>query len=331
MYKSSDATNFSSAQPTDLPSAPLRPQAELLLRCEELRDELWDLCDAKMEANEAEKQRITADSFTPDQLAATSQQLLALVQLELDRFAGTAAFVRAVATFRAGILEMSDQPALPAAPSVFAAPPADMRDMLDGKAALPMPDWVSSLQAKSANLCTAFKLAVILLTQTEKALESGGADPKKAAAAKPPPGGKPGASSAEIDPAKLELVRAEVARCVALEADITKRRLQQLAASAASYLDDLTEAQAHVDGLVTEWVKASYTAECSAVSALEAIVKKAAHDKTPLPYDLRLEVRGDRGLAIARFSAAASLYVVQCHCLIAYVLCIYPCSTVTGR
>lgn len=260
-------------------------QAELLLRCEELRDELWDMCDTKMEENEAEVKRIMSDSFTPDQLNASQQQLTALAQLELDRFAATATFMRNAAAFRMGIFEIVEQPFLPASEDVFKPPSAQYKDMLEGKAAVPMPDYVNALSEKSPQLATAFKIAICVVSAMEKAVDPAGADPKLAAAATKRPG------AVELTPAQAETLRSQVAEAIVAEAAITKRRLQQMAENAASYLQDVSEAQEHVGEVVNEWVKNRYAAECSAVSATEAIIKKAAHDKMPLPYDLRLEVR----------------------------------------
>lgn len=59
------------------------PQAELVLRAEELREQLWGVCDRKMEEAEAERARVASDSFVGDhtQLVAQFYQGLAQVRL----------------------------------------------------------------------------------------------------------------------------------------------------------------------------------------------------------------------------------------------------------
>ena len=60
-------------------------KAELVLRSEELRDNLWALCDRKMEGAEAERAKLSADSFVGDQSALLAQYYVGLLQVELDR------------------------------------------------------------------------------------------------------------------------------------------------------------------------------------------------------------------------------------------------------
>lgn len=60
-------------------------QGELLLRCEELRDTLWALCDAKHDAAEAARLKLAADGSAAEQVALMGNQLTGLVQVELDR------------------------------------------------------------------------------------------------------------------------------------------------------------------------------------------------------------------------------------------------------
>ena len=59
-----------------------------MLRAEELRDGLWAACDRKMEAAEAERAKLSSDSFVADQTALVSQYFVGMMQVELDRWAG---------------------------------------------------------------------------------------------------------------------------------------------------------------------------------------------------------------------------------------------------
>jgi hypothetical protein len=60
-------------------------QGELLLRCEELRDALWALCDAKHDAVEAACLKLAGDGSAAEQVTPMGTQLTSLVQVELDR------------------------------------------------------------------------------------------------------------------------------------------------------------------------------------------------------------------------------------------------------
>ncbi len=59
-------------------------QAELLLRCEELRDALWELCDQRAEEAEAERARLCGALAATEHAALAGTHLRALCQLELD-------------------------------------------------------------------------------------------------------------------------------------------------------------------------------------------------------------------------------------------------------
>jgi hypothetical protein len=64
----------------------VRPaQGELLLRCEELRDALWALCDAKHDAAEAARLKLAADGSAAEQVTLMGARLASLVQVEVDR------------------------------------------------------------------------------------------------------------------------------------------------------------------------------------------------------------------------------------------------------
>eukprot|EP00951_Prasinocladus_malaysianus_P039083 scaffold434392_cov24-Prasinocladus_malaysianus.AAC.1 len=59
-----------------------RPEviAELLLRADELRDALWDVCDKRLEENEAEHVAIVKDSFVDDHVQIIAAKIQALMQ-----------------------------------------------------------------------------------------------------------------------------------------------------------------------------------------------------------------------------------------------------------
>jgi hypothetical protein len=73
---------------------PTDQKAELLLRCDELRDALWALCDARAEAAEAERARLAAGGTAGDLVGALAGRYGQLVQVEVDRFVATSQFLQ---------------------------------------------------------------------------------------------------------------------------------------------------------------------------------------------------------------------------------------------
>ena len=63
---------------------------ELLLRADELRDSLWDVCDEKLAEATAEREGILSDTWTEDHARIAVTHYCSLVQLELDKFCDTA-------------------------------------------------------------------------------------------------------------------------------------------------------------------------------------------------------------------------------------------------
>ena len=67
-----------------------RTIGELLVRADELRDALWDVCDERLAENVAERGAVATDTWAADHAKAAVAHYCALVQLELDKFAETA-------------------------------------------------------------------------------------------------------------------------------------------------------------------------------------------------------------------------------------------------
>lgn len=295
-------------------------QAELVLRSDELRDALWEVCDRKMEEAEAERARIAGDSFAADHVGLLAQQYTALTQLELDRFFATAAFVNSCGCGRYGYTPgLPPALTLPACPDVTTGMvPAEFKDRLEGKTAQPPPAFVVPLQAKAPALATALRVAFVaapaVLATIEQPLEelrraaavvskgagSAAGGKGKADAVKAPNKARQSmfakeaaaAAAEEEKQAELALAEAAVGEVLALltpQLQCLQRRLQLLAEQAAAGVDDLLQAQAATNTLLADCLKERYQAECSAVAALDRVVKTAAVGGTPLPHDLRLQ------------------------------------------
>jgi hypothetical protein len=86
-------------------------------------------------------------------------------------------------------------------------------------------------------------------------------------------------------------VLTELQAALAQEVQLLQKRLALLGSKAAVIVDELVQLQAAANNKLAEWQQHWYVAECSAVAALERVVKAAAAAGQPLPHDLRLEVR----------------------------------------
>mmetsp|Transcript_35241 Transcript_35241/g.78424 ORF Transcript_35241/g.78424 Transcript_35241/m.78424 type:complete len:1824 (+) Transcript_35241:146-5617(+) len=288
-------------------------QGELVLRAEELREQLWALCDKKMEDAEAERARVAADSFVADHSALLAQYFTGLAQVELDRFASSVNFARGYVNARYGQLK-APAPGEEAAPEEeplvapdLTAPgvPPELKDKLDekSKTAMQFPAPVTALAPKAAGLATALKVVLATAANVAASLNPAAEDPKKAGKKPTTPSkgakgkGKGGEedSTPKVDPKITAAIQQELQEAVNREVDILQARALLLAERAAVGLEAVASAAQLTHARLGEWVRARYQAECSAVAALEKVVKEAAMSGLPLPHDLRLE---DDGLVV---------------------------------
>ena len=304
-------------------------QAELVLRSEELRDTLWGLCDKKAEEAEAERAKLSTDSFVLDQSTLVSQYFLGLVQVELDRFVSSVNFIKGYASSRYGVLpstsEADDSSTLLSSPDLFSGTvPPDLKDKIDekSKSAMQFPAWVAALGTRSPGLMLALKVSLATLGNIQASIQPG-ADEAVAAGKK---GGKPAKDAkgkgkeaegeAPLDPKIKTAIEEAVANAGGKEAEVSpnnkpsiiysadtlfifyqmlSRRLQLLAEKCLSFFTTAAETSKHVTDQMGQWIKARYQAECSSVYALDKLVKEAALQGVPLADDLRLE---DDGLVV---------------------------------
>ncbi|XP_042808099.1 sperm flagellar protein 2 isoform X4 [Panthera leo] len=69
-------------------------KAELHQRVNDLRDRLWDICDARKEEAEQERQDIINESWLQDTIGITMNHFFSLMQAELNRFEDTKRFLQ---------------------------------------------------------------------------------------------------------------------------------------------------------------------------------------------------------------------------------------------
>ncbi len=277
-------------------------RAELLLRCEELRDALWSLCDKKTEEAEAQRAAVAADTFVADHSATLAQQFVAFAQVEADRFAAALNFLQSHARAKWAPLFAPKEPAAHgevAAPDLLSgAVPPELKDKIDpkSKTCVHMPAWVQTLEQRAPALALATKLLLALAKVTHTSWEPQPEDPKKAKKDAAPAGGvgakskKKGAEEeAEfvVPPAVVEGHQGELLQGCGREVAILEGRLQLLAERCLAQMDEIGALAAGTHAKLGEWIKQRYRAECAAVAALDKVTKAAAAAGQQLPHDLR--------------------------------------------
>ena len=96
-----------------------RTKGELLVRADELRDALWDICDAKLQEAVDERRKIVEDTYVADHVVLATNHYVAMVQLELDKYAETHAVLADYFTARRGAELKEEGPEVTAPPDVL--------------------------------------------------------------------------------------------------------------------------------------------------------------------------------------------------------------------
>jgi hypothetical protein len=240
----------------DLTQLDLRrlPEAkgELLLRTEELRDALWEACDAKLADNTAELEAATATSWAQDHSVALGQHFAALVQLEADCFAATGDLVsnffraklklpiKAASGFPqlTPVLEW-EQPLLDEEAETNASDPkakaakdakASPKGAAEGLGELPA--WLAPLEESAPQLVAAVMHALATIPTPERN-DDMASDPKAKGGGKADAGAEEAEAEAAKERALLRLASAEIAAALAaqLEARLQVRIVLKHAAS----------------------------------------------------------------------------------------------------
>jgi hypothetical protein len=185
-----------------------------------------------------------------------------------------------------------------------------LQDKLDekSKTSMTFPSWVTSLAAKSPALATGLKVSLASAAAVITSLSPQPEDPKKAKAkeaaggkggkagkGKDAKGGSGGEAAPEEEPpspAVQEAMSALTLAVMSAESGILEERLQLLADRASAALEGVSHLSTRTLDTLGSWIRSRYQAECSAVLALDKVVKAAAVAGEPLPSDLRLEDDG---------------------------------------
>eukprot|EP00854_Cymbomonas_tetramitiformis_P007823 gene7823-9291_t len=289
-------------------------KGEMLLRAEELRDTLWDICDKKLEENEGERDAIMNDSWVADHTALLAVQFMALTQLEADRHSATCAVVedyyRAQCHFpllardetqlvapKGKLVDVSQwvpdsEPERPPSRSKAATPSKKKKGKEEEPEEPDAPAWLLPLMEQTPQLYDAIRSALDLTPEraAAKALKDAAEAELDKKGAKGKKGGEVEKTDDDILLERQNMAVKKVAQAtLEREGQILERRLERLATRAQVYLAELNEAASMTRNRLEGWMAQRYQAECSAVSAVVAVIRTAADAETELPHDLRLE------------------------------------------
>lgn len=171
-------------------------------------------------------------------------------------------------------------PLLVAPDLLSGVPPPDLKDKLDekSKSAMQFPTWVSSLVPKAPTLATGLKVALATIAGIKESLTPGAGDDKGGKGGKKDAKagkGAPVAVEAQIDPKAKEAIDTEIAAAGLREAEIIERRVELLAERASASIEFVSEAARGTSEALAGWIKRRFQAECSAVLALDKVIKGA--------------------------------------------------------
>ncbi|KAL0048541.1 hypothetical protein WJX82_005372 [Trebouxia sp. C0006] len=272
----------------DLRGSP-EARAELLLRCDELQDALWEVCDQRMNDNEAQLRTLKEDTLLKEHAGVVAVAGGQAVQVELDRFS-LATSLLTLASRAHWALPCTL--AAPNPPDVLGATlPDSIKAKFEKQTGMTFPDWVAPLDAMLPKLATAIRYALAASAMEEERV-------RPASAQKVKPGGKPAAK--KPDPKAAGKGEAEDERAVAAaqeeavggvdrEVALLHTRLRFLAHHALEMVSDMSEVEQRSWERLAEWMKQRYHAECSAVSAMHRLASQAAFAGQPLPFQLDLQ------------------------------------------
>jgi hypothetical protein len=177
-----------------------------------------------------------------------------------------------------------------AAAAAAAAPPAGSKGAAAAAASKAAAAAASGGGAGKAQATAAGAKASTASSAATSAAAAAAATAVAAAAAASP--GVCAATAAADAAAAAASAAAQLHAAVAQQLSGLRARLELVAARSGEQLAAVADGHAAAHGVMAEWLKARYAAECGAVAALDGAVRAAAAAGRPLTHDLRLEVGG---------------------------------------
>ena len=257
-----------------------RTKGELLVRADELRDALWDICDAKLQEAVDERQRTVDDTYVADHTVLATGHYVAMVQLELDKFAETQSVLADYYTARRGAELKEEGPEVPPQPDVLGE-----ENPLPVPAAEESPKWLKDAIELTPTLAAAVSATLEYLkslSPTEPDPEAEEAPAEPAEGEEPPPPKTDAERAAETSAADLEAA-------MAIERHTLKWRIKRVVENAVSHANHLKRVEAKALVRLEEYLRGRYHQECSAVAALTEEIKCAVDEERPLTNDLILD------------------------------------------
>ncbi|XP_073747127.1 sperm flagellar protein 2 isoform X5 [Callorhinus ursinus] len=114
-------------------------KSELHQRVNDLRDRLWDICDARKEEAEQERQDVINESWLQDSIGITMNHFLSLMQAELNRFQDTKRLLQDYYRGMEGKIPIDDIKRFARVPLVQ----LDSRDILESQLRIPLISRIS--------------------------------------------------------------------------------------------------------------------------------------------------------------------------------------------
>eukprot|EP00803_Ostreobium_quekettii_P002527 evm.model.scf_1208EXC.6 EVM.evm.TU.scf_1208EXC.6 scf_1208EXC:28213-40026(-) len=248
-------------------------KAELMLRCEELRDAAWEVCDAKLHDSQAELQRIASSAFVEEQTKMIECLFIAMIQIEHDRLLRASKFMWASSTIQFALPPPIGFP-VGYGDIKSESQPDQISSKLDAKKGMGFPGWAEDLASKHPQIGRSCKIA---LATVKASMEIMGLE--TCADSNPGKGGKKDKHAAEMSEKEIRTIEAsreEMRKGVEAERDSFLLRLQQICARAEVHINEMIEANNNARDCCERWMKQLYKGECSSVLALVDIAMEAA-------------------------------------------------------
>ena len=263
-----------------------RTKGELLVRADELRDALWDVCDAKLQEAVDERKKIVEDTYVADHVVLATNHYVAMVQLELDKYAETHAVLADYYTARRLGAELKEEgPEVTAPPDVLGEENPLPVPAADGEN--PAPTWLKDAIELTPTLAAAVSAAL----EYFKSVSPPEPDPENPEEAPP----EPPAEGEEPPPPKTDAERAaetsaaDLEEAMAIERHTVGWRMKRIVENAVAHAKHLKRVEAKALVRLEEYLRGRYHQECSAVAALVEEIKCAVDEERELVNDLILD------------------------------------------
>ncbi|XP_077922756.1 sperm flagellar protein 2 isoform X2 [Halichoerus grypus] len=140
-------------------------KSELHQRVNDLRDRLWDICDARKEEAEQERQDIINESWLQDSIGITMNHFFSLMQAELNRFQDTKRLLQDYYRGMEGKIPIDDIKRFTRVPLVQ----LDSRDILESQLRIPL---ISRISISPDSVMSKPKTKAILKGKIDYSLET---------------------------------------------------------------------------------------------------------------------------------------------------------------